>query len=771
MRKKLHLPISVLIIAAAVFWQFYGSMPQNIEADPSASTEFSTRSAFEHVKVLGQQPHYVGSKTHSFARNYILTQLQELGLQAEVQEGYSLSKEGILTKPQNILARIEGSGTGKALVLMTHYDSAVHSSPGASDAASGVGTILEGIRAYQASGTVPVNDIIIVFTDAEELGLNGALLFVKEHPWAQEVGLALNFEARGSGGNSFMLLETNNGNKSLIDHFISANPEFPVTNSLAYSVYKMLPNDTDLTVLREENGINGFNFAFIDDHFDYHTANDTPENLDLNTLAHQGSYLMPLLKHFSEVPLENLDSEEDVIYFNFPIFDIIQYPFSWIWPMLILAALFFLGLVSYGILKKDLDPRLVLKGFAPLLLSLIAAGGLSYLFWKLCLYLYPRYQEMEHGFTYNGYYYIAAVILLSVSICFYIYNRFRTENQRGEFLIAPLFMWLLICTLAAAFLEGAAYFVLLVYFGLLQLFLLIRQKNPNLLLLTFLSLPAIFILMPFISSFPVALGLGILFVAAILTVFLWTFIWPVFKYYNRFQLLRFLSLLGFLVLVILAHFKSDFSAERPKPNSLVYLLDSDINSATWNTYDGLEDEWTDRYFGESSVEAEGESFSSKYNSGFTKTSKAPVILLREPQVSINRISADSLGRQWFELRILPRRQINRMEIYTDSIINFPDFYVNGLAADPVSSEEGASHIFSNRWNRRLLTYFAADGDALELKFSVQGERLPEFILYEASHDLLKNDQLDVPARAEDMIPRPFVLNDAIVIKKSFNLEQ
>ena len=113
MRKKLHLPISVLIIAAAVFWQFYGSMPQNIEADPSASTEFSTRSAFEHVKVLGQQPHYVGSKTHSFARNYILTQLQELGLQAEVQEGYSLSKEGILTKPQNILARIEGSGTGK----------------------------------------------------------------------------------------------------------------------------------------------------------------------------------------------------------------------------------------------------------------------------------------------------------------------------------------------------------------------------------------------------------------------------------------------------------------------------------------------------------------------------------------------------------------------------------------------------------------------------------------------------------------------------------
>src|SRR5690606_8624078 len=105
------------------------------------------------------------------------------------------------------------------------------------------------------------------------------------------------------GGSSFMFLETNHGNASLLDHFVRADPEFPVTNSLAYSVYKMLPNDTDLTVLREVGGINGFNFAFIDDHFDYHTANDTPGNLDLNTLAHQGSYLMPLLTYFSQFPL------------------------------------------------------------------------------------------------------------------------------------------------------------------------------------------------------------------------------------------------------------------------------------------------------------------------------------------------------------------------------------------------------------------------------------------------------------------------------------
>jgi hypothetical protein len=46
----------------------------------------------------------------------------------------------------------------------------------------------------------------------------------------------------------------------------AAETTFPVSNSLMYSIYKMLPNDTDLTVL-ENKSIQGYNFAFIDDHY------------------------------------------------------------------------------------------------------------------------------------------------------------------------------------------------------------------------------------------------------------------------------------------------------------------------------------------------------------------------------------------------------------------------------------------------------------------------------------------------------------------------
>ncbi len=43
-----------------------------------------------------------------------------------------------------------------------------------------VATILESLRAFLDSKTAHKNDIIILFSDAEELGLNGAALFVTD---------------------------------------------------------------------------------------------------------------------------------------------------------------------------------------------------------------------------------------------------------------------------------------------------------------------------------------------------------------------------------------------------------------------------------------------------------------------------------------------------------------------------------------------------------------------------------------------------------------
>ncbi len=775
MLKKLS-PLLILVLLSGIIWfLFYSSMPRTISEKELPTTEFSTVRAFEHVKEFSKRPHFVGSPAHSLVRNYIVKTLQDLGLEVQTQEGYSLTNKGLLTRPQNILARIPGSGKEKALLLMSHYDSAGHSSLGASDAGSGVATVLEGVRALLAEENTPKNDIIILFTDAEELGLNGAELFVKEHPWAKEVGLALNFEARGSGGNSFMLLETNSGNSKLIQDFIAANPKFPVTNSLAYSIYKMLPNDTDLTVLREQGNINGFNFAFIDDHFDYHTANDIPANLDRETLAHQGSYLMPLLAYFKDADLKNFNSEEDLIYFNLPLGEMVNYPFSWIFPMLFLGFLVFAGVVLYGILQRKLLPKTILKGAIPFFISLIGSGLLVFLIWKFCLMIYPEYGEMINGFTYNGYYYISAAIFISLTMCFFSYHLMSKATDQAGIFVIPLFFWLLICALTACYLKGAAYFIIPAFFGVLQLWVMIRQKKPNLFLMLLLSVPALVLILPFVTSFPVALGLKILFVTGILTVLLFTLFLPVFGYFKHKKTLA--KLLGLVVIILfgIAHFKSDFNEERPRPDSLVYLLDEDSNTARWNSYDLKLDDWNEAYFGEDPGKSgiTDNAFESKYGSGFKYRATAPVVKISSPGVIYKKINnKDSLSTSYrYSLKIAPNRKVNRMELFLNSSYNFEEFTVNGLEADSATIGGEKYHVFKNRWGNRLLTYHAANADTLLINFTTKENAAPEIVLYESSYDLLDNADLKVQKRDKTKMPKPFVLNDAVIIKKTIKLEE
>ncbi len=772
MTQKLQPAVSFLIIIAAIFWSFYGAGPHVELREDVPAEKFSVKRAFSHVEALASEPHFVGSAAHRKARNYIVSELEKMRLFVETQEAYSVNKHGTVTRPQNILSRIEGSGNGKSLLLLTHYDSAMHSSYGASDAASGVGTILESIRAYLASGKKPENDIILLFTDAEELGLNGAEIFVNDHPWAKDVALALNFESRGSGGNPFMFLETNHGNQRLLEEFMEAGVDYPVTNSLVYSIYKMLPNDTDLTVLREQGNISGFNFAFIDDHFDYHTATDVPENLDINTLAHQGSYLMPLLKYFSENPIQELESEEDLIFFNIPIFNLLMYPYSWIWPMLLLAVLAFLVVLVYGYYKNHLRIAEVFKGFLPLLISLGLSGMLVYGLWKLALFLYPQYLEMEQGFTYNGYYYIAAVIFLSLVVVFYTYNRFRKPGNGADLFVAPLFFWILISGFTAVYLKGAAYFIVPVFFGIIQMFLLFKRPKYELLAQAFLSLPAIFLLTNFIVRFPVAMGLKILFVSAILTVLLWVLLWPVFSHYRKLQFLGFISFLTFLVLFFVAHFKADFSVERPRPNSLVYLYDREKNLATWNSYDLNLDQWNSPYF-ENAPEATTEKpeFSSKYGSGFRHTAVAPIVKVAPPFVKVEKMaSLTPREEDAYLVKIAPNRNINRLELFLDKNFDFRSFKVNGKEAPKLQPTYSQLHVFKNRWSERLLNYYAVNRDTLRLELSVEKGMHPTIRFYEASYNLFEHPELQVEPRKPEMIPRPFVLNDAVILKSSFKLE-
>lgn len=724
--------------------------------------DFSTDKALAHVKAISQEPHGVGFDGHEKVKQYIITQLTNLGLETTVQEGYTAGDWANLSKAENILARIKGSEEGKALLLLSHYDSSPHSSLGASDAGSGVATILEGTRAFLARNKQPKNDIIILLTDAEELGLNGADLFVKKHPWAKEVGLVLNFEARGSGGPGYMLMETNRGNGNLIKEFIAANPEYPVTNSLAYSIYKMLPNDTDLTVFREDADIEGFNFAFIDDHFDYHTVRDDFDRLDKNTLTHQGSYLMPLLTHFSEADLGKMKSLNDYVYFNIPFFKMISYPFEWIWPMLGLAILIFLILLVLGFRKNILHLKDILKGFLPLLVALAINGLAGYYSWVVLKWLYPSYADILHGFTYNGHAYILAFTLFSVGVCFYAYHKFRVVKT-PNLLVAPIFIWLIICALVGKYLPGAAFFIIPVFGVLVAFYILIHQKNPNAFLLVFLGMPALFILSPFVKMFPVGLGLKMMVAATVFTTLTFFLVLPVFTRYKNQLGIALLCLLLSIGFFISAHMTSNFTKDNARPTSLLYVMDIDDQKAKWATYDNTISDWTAQYIGNDKTIPERLSkntISSKYSSGFTYVSEAPLKNILGPKVEVSRDTIVG-DKRILDFCVISQRQVNRLELFTNDI-TISKATVNGIVL--------SDYFLANRNRGKLVTHYISDNAYTDIILEIPKDAILELTIYEASNDLLKNDQFSIPKRPEDNIPMPFILNDAILTTQTITFD-
>ena len=768
--KKYASFLSFIIIAAVTYWSFSDMIPSYQENRAVTETEFSIDNALSHLKEISKTTHYTGSENHLEVQNYIVNELTKLGLQPEIQQQVAINnKWRAATNNANIIATIKGREKGKSLVLLTHYDSNPHSSLGASDAGSGVVSILESVRAFLAKNETPKNDVHIVITDAEELGLLGAKAFVDTHPLAKNIGLVLNFEARGSGGPSYMLMETNGKNSKLLSEFINANPNYPAANSLMYSIYKMLPNDTDLTVFRENGNVSGFNFAFIGDHFDYHTAQDSYERLDKETLLHQADYLMTTLNYFANSDLSNLESTKDHIYTNFPLTTLLHYPFSWILPMLIIAIVLLITILFFGIAMNKITIKGLIKGFTPFTISLIGCIGITILLWKGILLIHPHYNDILHGFTYNGYEYIAAFVMLNIWLLFKVYKPFFKKYDSRDLLIAPLVFWLIINTLIYIYLKGAAYFIIPVYFALITLAVFVFtsiKRTQKIIISTLLAIPIIYIFAPQIKMFPVGLGLKNLFISALFLVLIFGLVTPIFgSYKSRKTLVRLVGLSA-LFFFGLATYNNDFNEDRKKPNSIVFINDVDNNQSFWATYDRVPDAYTTQFLGENPTKGNftGSTSKSKYNTSYryhTKTENREVlapIITKTTDTIIDQLRTISLI-------IKPQRNINKIELIAKEAITFNTIGVQDVFLDKKNPD---AVLKVNKGT--ILSYFMAKNDSiLKVDFTIEKSITPNINIIESSFDLLDNPLFNITPRTNIMMPMPFVMNDAIITLQKLKL--
>lgn len=271
-------------------------------AGPDApATAFSSARAMVDVREIAQRPHPVGSADHARVRDYLISRLTTLGLSPTVQEG-PLSPRAIKRLQRNgqnpaaagyTVANVIGVWPGRdpeapAVLMMAHYDT-VPASPGAADDSVGVSAILEAVRAIQARGPGD-RTLVVLFTDAEELDLDGARVFFGGHPLRDRVGAVVNLDARGGGGRA-MMFETGRDNAEMVALYARAAQHAtggPSSSSLAVFIYENMPNGSDFTIPKAR-GIQGINLAFIGRAEQYHTAAATPDAIDQGTVQHIGA--------------------------------------------------------------------------------------------------------------------------------------------------------------------------------------------------------------------------------------------------------------------------------------------------------------------------------------------------------------------------------------------------------------------------------------------------------------------------------------------------
>jgi len=337
--------------------------PPSPAAEATPASGFSAARARRPLEGIAGDgiPRPEGSAQAALVRERIAAEFRRMGDVPEVRTGFACGSNGVCGSVSNLVIRRPGEPGRRAVLFSAHADS-VAAGPGASDDGMGVAAVLEIARALAAA---PLRrPAIFLIDDGEEQGLLGARAFA-EAGGTRGVLADVNIEARGTGGPS-LLFETSGPNLRLARLF-SRIPR-PATSSLFASIYRTMPNDTDLTVFRE-HGAAGVNLGCVEGVARYHTPRDDVAHADLATLQHHGENALAIARALDTAPEE--PGRGDAVWFDLFGTTVLAWPASATLPAAAAVAI----LAAGGIVRRRVSagafalgvlafPAAILGGFA-----------------------------------------------------------------------------------------------------------------------------------------------------------------------------------------------------------------------------------------------------------------------------------------------------------------------------------------------------------------------------------------------------------------------
>ncbi|MGB9381174.1 M20/M25/M40 family metallo-hydrolase [Candidatus Binatus sp.] len=597
-RRPGHLagPVTLALLILVGFLAIRSIQPPSaVDADAPA-TEFSATRAMRDVREIAKRPHPLGSAENDRVREYLVGRLRELGANPEVQTTtvarHSRFGPDTWAVVNNVVAKIPGSNPTGAVLIVAHYDSAP-SGPGAGDDAASVAAILEALRALKA-GPALRNDLIVLFTDGEELGLLGAKGFVETYPALRDIKVTLNFDMRGDYGPSVMI-QTSAHNSWLVDQFAVAAP-FP-RGSSEVSSYRRSVNETDLDVFLDA-GMAGMNFAATGGITRYHTALDNADSLDARTLQHQGSYALSMAGQFGSIDL-NAPQTNDAVFFVVGG-KLIHYSARLAIPLAILVTLLVIGVIWIGIRSGRFSLGGVAAGGAIYAAALAFSGLEAFGLWWI-MTTFAGWRMLPVHTTYGGFYYWVAVAALIFGTLWAAYELIGQWFDPQSLGVGALALWTVLM-LATSIRRAGDSFVLIwpLLFATLAIGYRARAANQRktlgLALLALVALiPGITMIVP--GSIPYG-TINVLIANGVAFALLFGLFIPYIDFLTsgrRWIVPGVLGLLA-LVMIIKGNAASDFDASQPHPDSIFYFQDTDRERARWVSLDSRPDRFTAQFF-------------------------------------------------------------------------------------------------------------------------------------------------------------------------------
>ena len=417
---------SILFLIIAVVCISLSHHRESATAVKSRSeSAFSAEDAMDHLRVIAAEAHPIGSVANHKVRDYLVGELTALGLETSVDAGHvKISWGEDYTKSayvENVIATLPGSDpSGKKVTLAAHYDS-VFEGPGAADDGYAVASMIQTVKLLKDQPRK--NDIQLLITDGEEMGLLGAYFHVKKYPM-DDIGVLLNYEARGNEGPG-IAFEWSEDNAWLVRE-MKKSAARPIANSLSFEIYNLMRNSSDFTAFKKRD-VPGINHAFIDGFSYYHNPQDNVDNISMESFQHTGENMYLMTRHFANHDFAD-EGPGNASFFNF-YGTLLVYPSSIDLILIILLVLLYIGLmVLLHKRNKGLSPRLFFPSYLLmlfyLLLILLANFGLATLIKKI----YPQYATFYSYQYYNHEWYLISGIGLSLLLLALLSSKFTHKN-------------------------------------------------------------------------------------------------------------------------------------------------------------------------------------------------------------------------------------------------------------------------------------------------------------------------------------------------------